>query len=263
MLPILNIGPLALPAPALILLVGFWIALDITEKQAELFGASPRHIYNLILTAIVAGLVGARLVYALQTPQAFIDSPLSFLSPRPEMLDATGGLVIAVLGALIYGWSRRLALWPTLDALTSLLAVLAVTLGVSHFASGVAFGAPAQLPWSIELWGELRHPSQVYETLAAMLITALVWPGSRIARRCKTSPGLRFWAFLAFSAAARLILETFRGDSTLALNIFREAQVIAWVVLAVSLWQIGVRINRTASPAANPVDPAPESVEQS
>lgn len=244
MLPIVNIGPLAVPAPALILLAGFWIGLEMAEKQAEIFGAQPRHIYNLTLAGIIAGLVGARVVYLAQAPQAFLDSPLSLLSPRPEMLDAGGGILAAALAGAVYAWRQRLDPWRTLDAITILLAVLAVTLGVSHFASGDAFGAPARLPWSIELWGELRHPSQVYETLAVLVIGWLVWPGSRISRSSKERPGLRWWAFLGLSAAARLVLESFRGDSTLVLNIFRQAQVIAWVVLAISLWQIGRRIQQ-------------------
>jgi prolipoprotein diacylglyceryltransferase len=255
MLPVINIGPLALPAPAFILLIGVWIALEMAEKQAELFGASPRHIYNLTLTAILAGLVGARLAYAAQAPQAFIDSPLSLLSPRPEMLDSTGGIVLAVLAAAGYAWVRRVSIWPALDALTTLFAVLAVALGLSHFASGDAFGAPAQLAWSINLWGELRHPSQVYETLAALGTASLVWPGSRTAQYSQQRPGLRWWVFLALSAAARLVLESFRGDSVLLLNMFRQAQVIAWLVLAVSLWQIGVRIKR--SPRRAETQPSP------
>lgn len=241
MLPILQIGPLALPAPALILLLGFWVGLELMEKQAHLFGAEARQIYNMTLVAILAGVVGARLVYAASAPSIFLRNPLDLLAPRPQMFDATGGGVIGLLAAAVYGWRRTLALWPALDAATTLFSVLAVTLGLVHFASGEAFGAPTNLPWAIELWGELRHPTQVYEMLAALLAAALVWPGSPVARHTRAQPGFRFWCFVAISAAARLILETYRGDSTLLWNTFRQAQLIAWLVLAVSLWQIGRR----------------------
>lgn len=256
MLPVLNIGPLAVPAPAFILLFGFWIALETAEKQAILFKASSRHIYNLILTGILAGLAGARLAYAVQSPQAFMMSPLSLLSPRAEMIDPTGGIIAAAMAAAAYIWLRKVDIGPTLDALTTFFSILAVTLGVSHFASGDAFGAPAQLPWSIHLWGELRHPSQVYETLLALGIAALVWPGHRIARISLSRPGLRWWAFIALSAAARLVLESFRGDSTLLFNFLRQAQVLAWLILAISLWQMGAQIStRQAAAATQPSTP--------
>jgi phosphatidylglycerol---prolipoprotein diacylglyceryl transferase len=250
MLPILQIGPLALPTPALLLLAGFWLGLELTEKQAHRFGASASQIYNMALVAVVAGIVGARLVYAARAPGAFLQSPLSLLAPTPQMLDNTGGLLIALLAALIYLRARRMALWPTLDASVTLFSVLAIAVGLANFASGDGFGAPAHLPWSIELWGEQRHPSQVYETLAALLVAAAVWPGSRVARHSLEQPGFRLWVFLALSAGARLILETYRGDSLLWMNNFRAAQVIAWLVLAVSLWQIGRRVA--------PASPVPE-----
>ncbi len=247
MLPVLQIGPLALPTAPLLLLLGFWIGLDLTEKHAQQFetagrSGAARQIYSTALVAVLAGLVGARLVYAAQAPGIFLANPLDLLAPRPQMLDAAGGVAVGLLAAFGYGWLRRLPLWPALDAAVTLFSVLAVTLGLAHFASGEAFGAPARLPWAIDLWGAQRHPSQVYEALAALVIAAAVWPGSRIVRYTLARPGFRFWVFLALSAAARLILETFRGDSTLVWNAFRLAQLIAWPVLALSLWQIGRRL---------------------
>jgi phosphatidylglycerol---prolipoprotein diacylglyceryl transferase len=261
MLPVLNIGPLALPAPELFLILGFWLALELTEKQAPRFRVDATQLYNLTLIALLAGLIGARLAYAARAPSAFLNSPLNLLALTPQMMDATGGLIIAAAAALIYGQIRRMALWPTLDALTTLLSVLAVVIGLANFASGSAFGAPTQVPWAIELWGETRHPTQVYQTLAALLIAILVWPGSRVARYTLRGPetsGTRFWVFLALSAAAHLIIETFRGDSILLLGSFRQGQVIAWAALAVSLWQIGQRIRSQPPLPSEPASPPQE-----
>jgi phosphatidylglycerol:prolipoprotein diacylglycerol transferase len=244
MLPVINIGPLALPAPELILLLGFWLGADIAEKHASRFRVNPTEIFYLILTAVLAGLAGARIVYAAQALAAFRESPLNLLALRPEMLDTNGGILAALLAGLTFIRVKHLPLWPTLDAVTSLLTVLGVTLGLAHLASGDAFGAPARIPWAIQLWGEQRHPSQVYETLAALAVGAALWPGTRIAQ-WSLDPGregLRFWTFLAFSAMACIFLEAFRGDSLLVLNSFRQAQLSGWLILAISLWQIGRHI---------------------
>lgn len=248
MLPTLQIGPLSLPTAAFLLLIGFWLALELTEKHAPLFKVSPSAVYNMVLVSVAVGIPAARLTYAAQSPGVFLQDPLSLLTLTPQMLDPLGGLAAAVLAGLLYIRITRMALWPVLDALTTLLSVLAVVLGLAHFASGDAFGAPTTLPWAIALWGEQRHPSQVYETLAALGIAVLVWPGGRTARHSQGLAGFRFWVFIALSAGARLVLETFRGDSLL-LGSFRAAQAAAWVVLAVSLWQIGRRLATPASPA--------------
>lgn len=243
MLPIVQIGPAALPVPALLLLAGFWVGLDLTEKHAPRFQANAQQIYQMVLVALLIGLLAARLSYALQSPSAFLASPLSLLTPRPQMLDAQGGLLMAALAALIYGQRRGLALWPTLDALTSLFAVMMITFGLANFASGDGFGAPSELPWAIPLWGAQRHPSQIYETLAALLVAVATWPGGAIARRSQPAgmAGLRWWAFVGLTALSQVFLQGLRGDSVLLAGV-RTAQVVAWVLLAISLWQLGRRV---------------------
>ena len=48
--------------------------------------------------------------------------------------------------------------------------------------------------------------------------------------------GAQFLAFLAWTAGARLFLEAFRGDSTLVFGGLRLGQILAWFVLATSLF---------------------------
>lgn len=84
--------------------------------------------------------------------------------------------------------------------------------------------------------GTRRHPSQVYETIAALAILLAVVPG--ISTLQFRTPGLRFLAFCVFSAGARLFLEAFRGDSQLLPNGLRVAQIEAWMALAGCLWGI-------------------------
>ncbi len=233
MLPVLQLGPLALPVPGLVLLLGLWLGLLLAERNAYRSGISSNHLYNLVFTALIAGLVGARLAYVLQYPQAFLADPLSVISRNTSLLDPLGGGLVAILAGLVYGQRKRLPFWSTLDALTPFLAVFAVALGLSHLASGSAFGRATDLPWGFEIWGETRHPSQVYETLAAMLILAALWPGRGLLR--PSQPGVYFLEFIALSAASRLLLEVFRGDSVLLAGGFRSAQILAWVILGLSL----------------------------
>ena len=246
MLPILQIGPLAIQAPGLILLAGIWLALSLSERNAARKGTNPNLIYSLVLAALAGGLIGARLGYILRYPAAFAASPLSAFSPNPGLLDVWGGLVGAMLVSLIYGQRKGLALWPTLDTLTPGLALMGVMLGLTQLASGSAFGSPSELPWAIELWGAYRHPSQIYASIAAALILVLVRPQGRLAQRLQAlAPGLFFWAFAALSALARLFLEAWRGDSALIFGNLRQAQIAAWLVLALSLWAFGRILSRS------------------
>jgi len=233
MLPTLQIGPLALPVPQFSLLLAFWFGLSLAEKSAPRRGFSAEALYNLTFTGLIAGLIGARLGYVFQYPNAFLESPLSLFSLNPGLLDPFAGFAAALIGMLIYGQRAKLTFWKTLDALTPLLAVLAVGLALAHIASGEAFGAETSLPWGIDLWGASRHPTQFYELGLALAILVFLGWKSKDNRLADSS---LFLLFTALTAGSRLFLEAFRGDSTLIWGGIRSAQVLAWMILAVALW---------------------------
>jgi phosphatidylglycerol:prolipoprotein diacylglycerol transferase len=243
MLPYLRLGPLLLQTPGLALLIGVWFGLSLSEKEAKRTGINSNDIYNLVFLGLVAGVVGARLGYALRYLNAYLESPLSLFSLNTSTLSADFGLVSALLFAWIYGKRKELPLRATLDILAPGLAVFMVFLGVSHLLSGDAFGAPTSMPWSIYLWNEYRHPTQIYEILVALLI--LVAALKRPLQELGT--GLNFLLVVSLSAGARLFLEAFRGDSLIWFDGLRAAQVISLLVLLCAMWlirELYVRDNR-------------------
>jgi phosphatidylglycerol:prolipoprotein diacylglycerol transferase len=243
MLPTLQIGPLAVPLAPLALLVGIWLGLSLSERLAWQFGVNKDQLTTIVLIAIIAGLIGARLTYVLQFPAAFRDNLLATLQPTPALLDPWGGALAGFLAAGMYAQRVKLLSWAALDALTPFFAVLSLSLGFSHLFSGSAFGTETDLPWGIELWGARRHPAQVYEILAAVGILILVLKRPLKGLQQENQPGKNFLRFIALSSGARLFLEAFRGDSYLLPSGIRLAQVAAWVVLGISLLWIATRKN--------------------
>lgn len=232
MFPYLRIGPLLLQTPGLALLLGVWLGLSLTEREAARLKLKPDQIYNLVFLGLVGGLIGARLAYAARFLNAYLDNPLSLFSINPNTLSPGDGLLIGLLVAFIYGYRKALPLRPTLDALAPGLAAFMIALAVSHLLNGDAFGAETDLPWRIFLWNEYRHPSQIYEILTAAVIFAITWLG----RSDQAGRGLNFLLVIALSAGARVFLEAFRGDSVIWPGGFRAAQAAGLFVLAVTLW---------------------------
>ena len=147
MLPVLQVGPLAIQLPGLLLLAGVWLASSVIEKQAPRLKLSAAILSNMIFLGLVVGLVSARIWYALRYLNVYLENPLSLLALNPITLAPTEGALSGMLAALIYAQRKGLPLWGTLDALAPGLAVFSLALGFSHLASGDAFGAPAELPW--------------------------------------------------------------------------------------------------------------------
>ena len=218
------------PRDLILLVVAGWIGIALADNRAEHSGFNAKALENLAFVLAAAFLIGGRLFYATEHLSAFVQSPASLISLNTALFDSWGGLAIAGITGFVFGQRKKLALWPTLDALTPLMATLAVGLGLSHLASGAAFGKETDLPWAWHLWGENRHPTQVYEMIAALLILGFV-----LFRKLKLNPGGDFLSFVAMTSGSRLIIEAFRGDSALVLGGLRAAQIIAWLVLALSL----------------------------
>jgi len=242
MFPVIQIGPLALQAPGLLLMLGLWLGLTVSEKWARHFKVSINQMYNLVFIALIAGIIGARLSYALQNLPVFLASPLSLFSLNPGLLDPLGGLAIALLAAWVYGSRKNSLSWTMMDALSGLFAVMMTAVGLSTLASGKAFGMETTLPWGIDLWGATRHPTQIYISLAGLLILGILWPRSGDADSALRLPGVTFLGFAALSSGALLFIEGFRGDSLTLPNGIRLIQILAWLVLAVSLWALGKKL---------------------
>jgi phosphatidylglycerol---prolipoprotein diacylglyceryl transferase len=248
MFPTLQIGPLALQTPGLLLLIGVYLGLSLTERYALRRNMKADPLYGLFFLVAAFGLIGARLSFAVQNITLFRSTPLALISLDPYLLDPWGGFAAGFLAGWLYGKRKKITFLPTLDAYTPALAVFAVALGLAHLASGHAFGVPTSLPWGMELWGARRHPSQVYEVIAASAILFIVWRQSR-----KNLPaGTIFLQFVALSAGARLFLEAFRGDSVLALGTIRVAQAIAWLIMACALILLEIRKERSDPKSITP-----------
>lgn len=233
MLPIFQIGSLALPVPALIILAALWVGLSFTERFSPRHKIKPDDLYNLTLTMLLLGLVGARLSYAAQHPSAFQGNLSSLMSRNLGLFDPIGGAALALFGGVIFGQRKKLHFWPTLDALTPFLATLGMAIPLANLASGNGFGSPTSLPWGIDLWNASRHPSQIYEFIGAAIIFWRVWP-TRQPKKSIASEN--FISFVAYSAGARLLLEAFRGDSIVFFGGLRAAQMGSLLVLANALW---------------------------
>lgn len=229
------------PRDLILVVAAIWIGLFLAEKRSTKHGISNDDLNNIVYFPLIGYLLGGRILFALENLSAFTQNPLSLISLNLDLFDPAGGLAVAIIVALIYGQRRSLPLWPTLDALTPLFAVFALGLGLSHLASGNAFGKETSLPWGIQLWGAVRHPSQIYEILASLLILGLLW-----FQKADVRPGVHFLSFAALTSGARLFLEAFRGDSTLVLGGLRTAQVIAWAVLTLALFFLD-RENKNSS----------------
>ena len=232
MFPFVRLGSWLIQMPFLALLVGLWGGMILLDHESKRMKLNPSTVANLVIYSTLAGLIGARLGYALQFRALYASKPLSLLALTPTTLSPSMGFLVGLIAFWILLDHQNLPVRPALDALAPGLALFMVFLGASHILSGDAYGAPTRVPWAIRLWNEYRHPSQFYETFTALIIFLVI-----LKRFPKPDgAGLNFGLTIALTAASRVFLETFRGDSVFWPAGFRAAQVIALVLMAVGFY---------------------------
>lgn len=222
MFPIIHLGFLTFQARGFVLLVAFWIALTLSERVARRHGFQRGKVENLGFYALLAYFVGARLGYVLQYSQVYVTDLPAMFALNFSTLSPVTGILLSLAFCVWYIRRHHFPLRKVLDICTPGFIVLAAGIAIADLATGDGYGAAARLPWSIQLWGELRHPTQVYDVIAAAIIGAVIW------RFRPSFDGARFGLFVSLYAVSRLYLEAFHGDSA-TLYGFRVIQL--WSLL--------------------------------
>lgn len=255
MWPVLQIGPAALPTYPFSLLVGLWLGLWVSAREARRVGLDDDHVYNAGLFGLVAGVLGARLWFVVGHWEAYAGDLTQALALNVTALAITEGLITALIVVLIYLLRHRLPLATFADVAAPGLALLLAVNGLGAFLAGVGPGLPADVPWAVPIFDARRHPVQLYNLLGSLAILGvLFWRRTR-----KPWPGFNFWLFVALYSGLRLFTEAFRvaTPDVITGGGFRLNQLVAWLALLVALVVMAWR-GRAAAGAEGEAESLPQ-----
>jgi phosphatidylglycerol:prolipoprotein diacylglycerol transferase len=202
--------------------IAFAVGIAVAMRRARSAGLDPDVILEAGVVALVTSLVGSRALFALEHPEAFGASagPVAWLRPLPgagmKGLSMSLGVLLATACSLLW---LRLRRQPVLRAADLMAPSVALGEGITRigcFLNGCCFGMRCSLPWGVRfperspagsVFGDVAiHPTQLYASVAAFALAAVLLGLSRRARR----PGSVFFAFLALWAALRLAIDRLR-----------------------------------------------------
>jgi phosphatidylglycerol---prolipoprotein diacylglyceryl transferase len=237
------------------LLLAFILAIVVTRARTSRLGWDPGEVVDLSLYAIIGGIVGARIGYVLVNLKDFVAVPARVL-----MIWVDAGLTFygAVLGgalvAWVYGRPRGWRLGQIADAAAPGLALGYAIAMIGALLYGLNYGRPATVPWAVMLFGEPRHPTQLYLMVAALAVFGILLAADRGVQ----GTGRLFWLCILLLAVSRVGIEVFM-DSTRILGRLTLAQVVNLLVaaLAAAMWLTRGR----GVPAGDAAGPLPASAE--
>jgi phosphatidylglycerol:prolipoprotein diacylglycerol transferase len=265
---ILHWGVLNITSYGLLLAVAFLVGTWLALRESRRLRLDEDQVVTVILVALVAGVVGARVLYVLEHLRDFRGSYLSVLALWQGGLTLYGGLVAGTLAGLVAARRLGLPMWLVTDALTPSLALGTMFGRVGCFLNGCCYGRPTRLPWgvvfppdsfaSLEFGPVPVHPSQLYFAATGLGLFLLAWA----ARGRVRVPGVTFWGFLALLALVRIPLDFTRAYEAEAILVdlgsvhLTESQVTSVSLVLFALLMI-VRLRREARPAPAPAAPPP------
>ncbi len=237
MLPVIQILGRPVPVTILATLLALYIGIEVAAQMlgrlapAEQRDGWRKAFSQAMVIGVAIGLVGARLGYAVQYYQLYVDSPMLLLSLRPGTLALLPGLLLGGAAALFQLAKWQVPLNSVADAGAVGLAAALLIIDVGNFLTGNAYGTETAVPWGVHLWNAMRHPVQLYDAAALLAVLGTLWY-----LRKHLFAGELFWRFLLLYSVSSLFLGMFYATSTIWGPGIRLSQVIALGMLLVSLF---------------------------
>lgn len=217
---------------AFAMLIGSFIAV----RQCRKTGFDENYIIDLLLYCIPSALIGARLYYVIFQWENYKNNWLQILNIRNGGLAIHGGIIGAVIAALIYTRLKKISFLKVADICAPSL-VLGQAIGRwGNFFNSEAFGGivssefishfPAFIQKGMFIDGAFHHPTFLYESIwdLAVFVFLIFY------RRKERKDGYIFSLYLILYSIGRFCIEGLRLDSLMAGGL-RAAQLASIIMI--------------------------------
>jgi phosphatidylglycerol:prolipoprotein diacylglycerol transferase len=249
---VISLGPLAIRWFGVLALLGLGVGSGLTLGVARASGIPNERVLDAAAWSIPVGVLSARALHVLSAWEYYFTKPAEIWQVTLGGLSLWGGLVGGSIAAALALRRDPLVRARIADAAAPGLA-LGIAIGqVGSFLNGDGQGVPADLPWgtrythelsAVPDFGVLRHPTQVYDGIVALLLFALLVLLPRTAL-----PGLRFWTFLALYGGARVALGAVRLEPAFLFGLQLDQLVALLAVIFAVMQALGARRVARAAP---------------
>ncbi|MGE0200559.1 MAG: prolipoprotein diacylglyceryl transferase [Candidatus Melainabacteria bacterium] len=211
-----QFGGLTIYSFGVMVAIAFMVAAQWIARRAADRGWVADKAVMIAIWLLAAGLVGAKLWYALYFPAEFLADPVGMLFSQGGLV-WYGGLIAACLAAVALSRWESFSIWQLGDIMMPPLA-LGMAIGrIGCLLAGCCYGAPCDLsaiPWAIQYpaghdtFPAHVHPAPLYESLAMVMIIPMLL----YADRHRKADGTTMALFFVLYGIERFIVEYFRGD---------------------------------------------------
>jgi len=255
-----TLGPLEVRWYGLMYVVGITIGLLVAFPYARYKGITRTQMENIVVWAVPAGLIGARLYYDLQQPlNQFVNDPIQLIAVWEGGMAFYGAIFAVVATVIFLAWRNKVGIFKMLDVAV-LFAVVGQFFGrIGNFINGDVVGYPTILPWGVIYANPnsfvpnhsiAYQPAAAYEAIIDIIIFLMLW-----SLRKRVKAGMLFFAYI-FAYSLSQVLIFFVRDNTVVLFGLKQAQLTAIGVLIIAagvfIWYLRHCRENKAEPPENP-----------
>lgn len=214
----------------ILIALGLFCGIFIVTHLAKKRGLNEDHVWSVLLVTIPCAVIGARLYYVIFQWEYYGFDLGKIVAVWHGGLAIHGAILGGILAVFLTCRHYRMSFFTMADCIAPGL-VLGQAIGRwGNFINGEAHGYATNVPWAIEVDGEMVHPTFLYESLWDLAIFFVTLYFFRKTKR----EGNVFLLYLMLYSLGRFVIEGFRTDS-LMIGPLRQAQVISIVLFSIAL----------------------------
>jgi phosphatidylglycerol---prolipoprotein diacylglyceryl transferase len=251
-----ELGPVTVYTYGVLLAAAYLCGLQLARVRARARGLDANRVLDLGIYIIISALIGAKLLLLITDFRTFASNPRELITLARSGGVFYGGLILAVVVAVVYIRKIGLPLWTTCDVFAPGIALGHVIGRFGCLFAGCCYGREAHLPWAITFHNEFAaanvgtplgvplHPTQLYEAAAELVILLVLLATER---RGRPFPGRTFWLYMLLYAVSRFIIEFYRGDERGMVGALSTSQFISVLLVPLSIVMLIV-LSRVEAP---------------
>jgi len=214
----------------IIISVGIILGVFIATKRAIAVGLHDETVMDMCLFAIPAAIIGARAYYVIFKWDYYSQNLSHIYRIREGGLAIHGAVIAGVFVAYIFCRYKKIDFLTLADVCAPSL-ILGQSIGRwGNYFNQEAHGGPTDLPWAIEINGQMVHPTFLYESIWNFLVFIFLMYYTKK----KKFNGQIFLLYLSLYSAGRFFIEGLRTDS-LMIGPLRVAQLISLALIVGSI----------------------------
>jgi phosphatidylglycerol:prolipoprotein diacylglycerol transferase len=260
MQPEIHLGPITLQTFGIMFALAFIAAGALIARRFKEWGKPIDWAYEVILCALLGGIVGARLDFIAENFDSVKHDLLGNIFSGSGLV-WYGGAIGGAIGVALWAWWRGMLNAALLDLCAAPLALGYAIGRIGCQVSGDGdYGKAWSGPWAMAYphgtkpITETVHPTPIYETLSMGLVAYLLW---RLRDRFQT--GVLFSIYLVLAGTERFAVEFIRRNDHVLLGL-TQAQLISLAMVAGAAgWLVA---KRRRGPLTKPTaeEPQPDAI---